>query len=293
MERLIQSGEIRKKRNKYEMRMADLLVMQSYLFAWQFHSVPWTLTVWIQTCKKHVKSTEVTQRKQRISQSNMQNTFKFIICWNLATIHSSFFKKFSVLNHLMCICTHMYTVLCNSTGAVNKMLIKDIKWAPSIPGLSQWDTSKTRQKSSKKQSSQNTNLMVLCTTNYFSIFFCIFWGFIPIFCQHRRRKTQTLQVSITQMQQMDRWKQEIQSGSSVPLTSPMQGPSWPTWPLGASELPLSHDAACPDNCAQLWFPQENLNRCQELLPCETATAASLWSQIEQRLAPHCHYSSLS
>lgn len=47
-----------------------------------------------------------------------------------------------------------------------------------------------------KKSSQNANPMVLCTTNYFFIFFCTFWVLSQFFVQHRRMKTQTLQVSI-------------------------------------------------------------------------------------------------
>lgn len=47
----------------------------------------------------------------------------------------------------------------------------------------------------QKKSSQNTNLMVLCTANYFFVFFGLFWTLSQFSVQHGRRKTQTLQVS--------------------------------------------------------------------------------------------------
>lgn len=82
----------------------------------------------------------------------------------------------------------------------------------------------------QKKASQNTNLMVLCTADYFFIFFGMFWTLSQFPVQHRRRKTQTLQVSIAL--RCSRWTGRSSRSNLAPVSlSPVP-----------SKVPLAHMA---------------------------------------------------
>lgn len=172
----------------------------------------------------------------------------------------------------------MSAVLCDTIWAVNKLLIKYTKWAPSTPDFTMWDTSETRQECSKKNPSQNANLMVLCTTHYFFMFFCTFWVLSQFSMQQGRRKTQTLQVSITL--RSSRWTGRSNRSNLAPvslLPVPSKVPPGPHGHLVHLKCPCHTMLPALTTVHRLWFPQECPDRCQELFPCETSTATSLWS----------------